>query len=299
MNQSIRMFAVSGTLLLGVQAGWAEDGGPDNGKVSFTVTNDITSQYFFRGILQEDDGFIWQPGVEVSLPVCEGNGEVQDIALALGIWNSFHDQQTGAPDGTAGPASWYEADLYASLSAQVMEDWNVAITYTAYTSPAGAFETVKEIALSASYDDVAIWEAYVGQWSGFAGLQPTVTVAIEVDEQADNGNGGTAGTDEGTYLEFGLSPTFTVLELGDAPVTLTIPMTLGLSAHDYYESSTGDNSTYGYFRVGSQFSLPLNDSWSAYAGVDFLFLGNSTRDFNDGSDTGFEIIGTTGLAMEF
>jgi hypothetical protein len=34
---------------------------PNKGLVSLSVGSDFTTAYFFRGILQERDGFIWQP----------------------------------------------------------------------------------------------------------------------------------------------------------------------------------------------------------------------------------------------
>jgi len=38
---------------------------PNKGLVSLSVGSDFTTAYFFRGILQERDGFIWQPYGEI------------------------------------------------------------------------------------------------------------------------------------------------------------------------------------------------------------------------------------------
>ena len=41
--------------------------GPNSGKLSLTAGADITTAYFFRGILQERNGFIMQPYAELNL----------------------------------------------------------------------------------------------------------------------------------------------------------------------------------------------------------------------------------------
>ena len=121
----------------------------------------------------------------------------------------------------------------------------------------------------------------------------------EVDGASDGvGNGGD------TYMEFGIAPSYTLIE--NPNITMTIPVAIGLSLDDYYESPIdGEDDTFGFFQAGLDFSTPLPfgsgdyGSWSAHAGVNFVFLGDTVEDFNDGSDKDFEVIGTFGISMEY
>src|SRR5512147_1578110 len=63
--------------------------GPNRGRLSFSLTNDFTTAYFFRGILQERNGFIWQPSAELTFNLWKGDGPLHSVALGMGIWNSF------------------------------------------------------------------------------------------------------------------------------------------------------------------------------------------------------------------
>ncbi len=273
-----------------------EDAAPNHGKVSMGAGVDFASHYFFRGIIQEDQGIIIQPWLEGSASIGE------HASLTFGIWNSFHDvktlRDTGAGSDGAGPDSWYEADLYIGLSCAAVENVDLALTYTAYTSPNDAFSTVQELAFSASYDDTSMWE----DTPIASGLQPSVTVAIELDGQADG------GSNEGIYLELAISPSFTVIESEDYPVTLSVPVTVGLSLGDYYEDPTSagaaDDSNFGYLDIGLVLSTPLSampadyGSWELSAGVHYLLLNESTEALNQKAK-GDEIYFTLGVSMGY
>ena len=64
--------------------------GHNTGKISFSAGVDFTTEYYFRGIIQEDQGLISQPWMEASIAINE------KLGLTFGIWNSFHDNHTGA-----------------------------------------------------------------------------------------------------------------------------------------------------------------------------------------------------------
>jgi len=274
----------------------AEDANPNQGKMSFSAGVDVTSHYFFRGIIQEDQGLITQPWLEGSASLSDS------VSLTFGIWNSFHDVKTlrdgGAGSDGAGPDSWYEADLYIGLSCSAVENFEFGLVYTAYTSPNDAFSTVQELALSAGYDDSGMWQ----DTPIASGLQPSVTVALELDGQAD------AGSNEGIYLELAVAPSFVVVESKTHPVTLSVPITLGLSLGDYYEDPTSagaaDDSNFGYLDIGLVVSTPLTSvpadfgQWELSAGVHYLLLNEATEELNQ-SANGDEIIFAVGIRMGY
>jgi len=265
-----------------------EDPGPNTGKVSLSAGVDFTNGYYFRGLLQEDSGLIVQQWADITLNLAEG------LDFTVGIWDSFHTEQTGA-SGT-GPEIWYEADIYLGLTASMVKDWEMGITYTAYTSPNDAFSTVEEIALSAAYDDSWFWDGS----DLFNGLAPSVVIAFETDQSVD-------GNDEGIYLGIGIEPSVNLMAGSDYPLTLSMPVTLGFSLDNYYESPVdGNDNFFGFFDVGVVASLPLTcvpadyGQWEVHAGVHILTLqGGNAEDFNDGDNPDVEYIGNIGISMSY
>lgn len=167
-----------------------EEAGPNQGKISMSAGFDVTTAYFFRGIFQENQGLIVQPWLDATATLTD------QLAMTFGIWNSFHDTQTLRDGGAArsdggGPNDWYEADLYVGFSYSGVENMELGLTYTALTSPNDAFGTVQELGFSLAYDDSAMWQ----DTPIASGLQPSVTVVVELDGQSDG------GTEEGVYLQ--------------------------------------------------------------------------------------------------
>ena len=269
----------------------AEDG-PNQGKLSFSAGVDVTSAYFFRGIIQEDQGLITQPWLDATIQLPD------DSTLTFGIWNSFHDKQTGAAAAGTGPDWWYEADLYISWATALSDTVGFDVTYTAYTSPNDAFGTISEFAFGLSHDDSANWEGT----ELASGLQPSVLLAVETDGQADG------GTNEGVYLQLAIEPSITLIDSQDYPVTLTIPVTLGLSLGDYYEDPTSpggsDDSHFGYLDIGAVLSMPISaipadyGQWEASLGLHYLMLSEATEAANANAD-GDEFIFTFGISMGY
>ena len=109
-------------------------------------------------------------------------------------------------------------DFYAGLSLGLVGQWQADVVYTQYMSPNDTFSTVKELALSLAFDD--------SERMGALALAPYVMLAIEA-------SGNAAGIESGVYVELGVEPG---LPLEDSPVSLTFPVTLGLSLSDYYQN---------------------------------------------------------------
>jgi len=203
----------------------------------------------------------------------------------MGTWNSVQDASAGD--------QWYESDFYVGASYALSECLSVDASYIWLYGPSnGVGEFAQEIDLSVAYDDSGMWG------DGFDGLQPYVLVAIETS----GGSDGIGYNGKGIYYELGIAPSFTVVDSATSPITLTIPLTLGLGS-DYYQISTTDDDSFGFVDAGLDFSMPLSfvpaqfGSWEAAAGVHFLFLGDNTEAMNNGDD--FEIIGTFGISMSY
>jgi hypothetical protein len=117
-----------------------------------------------------------------------------------------------------------------------------------------------------------------------------VVLAQELDGQADG------GASEGTYLELGLGPAFS-----RSTWSLTVPVRVGLSLGDYYESLTGDD-TFGFLSVAGVVTIPLSSAptrvgtWNVHGGVEYLLLGDRNEAvYGDSS----HVIGSVGIGLSY
>ncbi len=246
--------------------------------VSGAMGLDITTAYFFRGILQENQGIIAQPWLQLGYSLWEDSeSPLRSLDLSFGLWNSLHDGPSG---GAGGP--WYESDFYIDLSAHLEERFTLGSTFTAYHSPNGLFNTVQELAFSLGYDDRGVLIEGLD-----SGLQPSFLIAFETSGQAD------AGDHRGTYFQASIEPTFAIGNLGDAPLKLATPVTLGTSLHNYYEhiGVGGNDNFFGFLDIAADVSAPMNflparmGPWDAHVGLHLLFLGDNNEQLNPGDTT--------------
>jgi hypothetical protein len=244
---------------LGPPAAWAQGSGdPNPGALTFTGSFDVLNAYFFRGIAQDDTGVILWPYGDLGWALRSRESGLESVTVNVGLWNSLHTGLTGSD----GPGKlWYEADFYSTLGFGFGGGTTLGVTYTAYTSPNGMFGTVKELSFKFAFDDSGAL--------GRAAVKPYALLAQELDGQADG------GANEGTYLELGLGgPGFS-----GSSWSLTVPVRVGLSLGDYYESLTGDD-TFGFLSVAGIVTVPLSSAptkvgtWNIHGGVEYLLLGD-------------------------
>ncbi len=85
------------------------------------------------------------------------------------------------------------------------------------------------------------------------------------------------------------------------PITLALPVAVGLGLDDYYESPTdGRDTRFGYLDVGLVLAAPIggaDGSFEATLGVHVLALGDATRDWNDGE--ALRVVFAVGVAVAF
>lgn len=256
--------------------------GPNTGAFHFELGAEWTSAYYFRGLLQENDGFILQSWLDIDVDLTKG--ESWALTANLGIWNSTHSDADTAGTTDSFLKYFYETDLYAGLGLDV-DSWTFGLSYVEYTSPSDAFSSIGEIDLAVGFDDSALWD------DKFA-LNPSLTLAFEVDD---------TGGSEGTYLQLGIAPGFSH-DFGKTTIDFAFPVTLGLGLDDYYIDSNGDNDLFGYVDVGADASIPLGlpsrfGAWSLTGGVHLLVLGDAAADLNYGDD--FEVVGRFGLTISY
>ena len=250
---------------------------PNEGAITLTTAVDFPSVYFFRGIRQEADPKLTTFAAgDVGISLFSGDGGLKSAGLNVGVWNSLHTGTSGS--GTPDNRSHYEEDFYVSLALGFGGGITVTPTFTAYTSPNGLFGTVQELSFK------------VAHASKFA---PYGLVAVELKGQADG------GANKGTYGEFGVAPSWA---LAGSPVTLAIPVKVGLSLKDYYEMSGTDNK-FGFVDAGLLLTVPFTripsqyGTWNVHGGVNVLGFGDTTKSFNNG-DAG-QVVVSGGIGMSY
>jgi hypothetical protein len=259
---------------------------PNTGRLSFSGGVDFTTAYFFRGILQERDGFIAQPYGELGINLYRAEGPLSGLSLVGGLWNSIHSEATNHQAQELDVL--YEQDWYGGLQLQLFDNKVTSRAfYIAYTSPNDAFRTVQEVDLSAALDDSA--------WLGAFALKPAILFGFETENTA-------FGTERGQYMEIGVTPAYNIVDSEAFPITVSFPNKVGLSLDDYYEVSDSNEDFFGYYSGGVKISFPLvfipedYGAWSASGGVQFMVLGDNTGNLN-GED--FWTVGTWGVSMAY
>ena len=251
--------------------------------------------YFFRGIKQEREGFVAQPFADINFNVYaddDGAG-LNGVTFTLGQWNSLHTGPSGSGRSSDDPRpgnvrAWYESDFFTGFTLAI-DNWEAGITYTSELSPNDSFGTVQEISFGLAMDDTSL----LGSFS----LQPHVLMAVEMNGQADGGDG------EGVYLEFGVEPGTDVL--GES-VGLTFPVTIGLSLSNYYENGLdtsipgGFSDTFGFLDVAAvvAVALPISEnygSWELTGGLHLFTLGSYLEAWNE--NDGVQVVGTLGFGI--
>ena len=261
---------------------------------------DITNQYFFRGIQQENQGIIVQPWAKLGYSLIDGDESMRALDLTFGTWNSLDDHSPAPSNGEI----WYESDFYIDLTAGLGERLTTGVRYTAYTSPNGSFnpttrsglrETVQELAFTFGYDDRALLLDSID-----SGIQPYVKIAFELDGQRDNGLVG----NEGIYAEIGIRPTFALQEDHQNGLRLAVPIKLGFSLGDYYEDNSGGRDEFfGYLDVGAEINTAITflphrlGPWQANAGLHWLLLGDNLEERNAGDTS--ELIVSVGVSTRW
>ncbi len=88
---------------------------------------------------------------------------------------------------------------------------------------------------------------------------------------------------------------------------LTIPLKVGLSLKNYYESGTVDNK-FGFFDVGGLLTVPLKGvpgrfgSWNIHGGADVLVFGATTKLLNvntAGEVKKSQVVGLVGIGLRY
>jgi hypothetical protein len=248
---------------------------------------DYLTQYMYRGYNTVPSGLIIQPYVDFAYTVFSSD----DFAITphVGVWGDFTEKS-----GPHNPKHWAEGDITAGIGFDY-KHWNLTIDYNyqGYPSkyaPGGEISEIQELQFLLTYDDSHCFDKV----PLLASTNPHVSYIHEIKDLNDH--------DNNKYLEFGIEPTFEEFNVASLPVTISIPLTLGMSTDSYYTNDGGHNEVIGYWVAGIKATIPLPvpekfGSWSVVLECDYLSLqAQSVRDANTGDRD--DIIGRIGVEFE-
>jgi hypothetical protein len=263
-RQAVYAVLLTAGLAAGTAAPARAQSGPNGGAITLTGSFDAGTAYFRRGIPQEDTGTILGPVIEGAAALS------RNLTVRVGSANTLStgDRGVNGPTGRL----WYASEFYGSAG-YAIGGTTVAATYTAFTSPNGAFGSVEELAVTVSHG---------------SRYRPYVLLSQELRGQLD------AGLEKGRYLEVGAAPTY------GTGLTLAFPVKAGFSLGHYYEGMTGDER-FGFFSAGARASKALAQAsrfgrWNIHGGVEYVMLGDRNElQFGSAST----VIGSAGIGFSY
>jgi len=268
----------------------AREAGAGAGPRGLEFSGDVVAQtlntYLYRGLLTEDRGVIVQAFTDLHAKVPLG-GFLDSIDVHAQFWNSFGTGPTGTGGPNESPRAWSEADLLLGVEFATSSGFSLDATYTWLRAPNGSFEDLDELAFTLAYDDSEAWRARPG---AFRGWNPSLGVAIETVGRAD------LSGKSGTYLEFGVAPTFSAWKADDAP-NIQVPVKVGTSLGHYYEDAAGRDHFFGFLDVGCDLEVPIGGAWTFNLSAHAVFLGETPREY--GGDRDLRLVLTVGLTWSF
>ena len=234
------------------------------------ITGDIgvqvVSSYVSRGSFLEDQGLIAQPYLDLYFKLYEGDGFINNVTLALGLWSSLHSEKTqqGAATGTGTSTtpSWYEFDYTVGINTTFAKNFTLGLTYLEFNYPNDNFGTQRLGQVKLAYNDADL----LGKFA----LNPYVKYEYYFENP-----------DGGQYFEAGITPGVDV-----GPVRVNFPIVGGFGASNFY-----GRGGFAYVSGGVVASYSLGfipecyGKWAINAGYTFYYLdkGNSLDTFNTGA----------------
>lgn len=256
------------------------------------VTGDLgvnfVSEYISRGLVYMNQGAIAQPYTDVYFKLYQGDGAINTVQLQLGAWSSLqssvvtYDQELSkAISKYSGVRDWFEFDYTAAVSVTFLKNYTATFSYIEADYPSSGWTAWpnRNLQLGIAMND--------SDYLGVFALHPHFNVLYEINSDGNTGSNfaapGAAGIKPGGwYYEIGLAPSYTVMPKSTYPITLTVPITVGLGDQSGFYAG----NTFGYFTTGLNASVPLAfipscfGAWTTTAGFNYYRLGDTATEYS-------------------
>ena len=78
--------------------------------------------------------------------------------------------------------------------------------------------------------------------------------------------------------------------------SIAFPIKVGLSANDYYEFGTGEDSKFGYFSIAGIVTVPIGSHFNIHGGGELQTFGDNVKAYNSFGDDEDDPSGVAGIA---
>ena len=216
----------------------------------------VANQYITRGFVVQGEGTSFQPHLDLSVTLYQGDGFINSASAFTGMWAAVGSTPYEGLGKNGGRFTEFDYGFGASIT--FAKRWTISSFYNRWTSPAGAYEDGHWINATLEFDDH-------GLFPGTFSLEPFLQIAHEF------------GSDlaPGLCFEPGIRPNVTFFPESDTPVNAALLVMAGLG-RGYY------GVDYGYFVTGPQLSIPLGfidpsaGSWTVTAECLYYDFGSTT-----------------------
>jgi hypothetical protein len=266
---------------------------PAGPKVNVLLNVEFADKYVTpRGQIVRDDGLTIQPLLLAFISLYESDTSfISSFKLVGGVWNDFGSKGVSehAPFGTNPKTHYTEIDPILGVEFGFLKKFTLDVTYTSFVEQILDIQTSHHLETKLSFDDSSILGAfalhpYVSYWKELEGKSTAARVPFAVFGKSPN-TGSATPPDEGYYFEVGVSPGFTLKQLGD--LKIEFPCRVLFPSSDFYGEWYDDKSTVGLYEVGAKASIPLNfmpkgyGHWSAHVGYKYMnFVDNNLSGMN-------------------
>ena len=281
-----------GAIMLTPQTGAAQGKIPFvTGVLDLPVSNTYINN---RGVISEDEGIVFQPSVMLFLNFYQGDGPINNVTGALGMWNSVHSKFRGIEADTTAE-NWFEIDLVTGISVTFLKDWTFSWGYEYWQSPIDAFAPTSLFTLRLGYTDHFLKDL-MPNIPGELSINPYIFFFIELKNKA----AAPLTVDESFYFELGFTPKYV---FAGYPLAIELPTFFVFPGDHFYST----NSTLGVFSTGVKVTAPLTfideryGKWSVNTALKYYHLANDgvvagNTFFTDSRDR-LQVIG--GITLNF
>ena len=245
----------------------------------------VADRYIYHGYVADDHQPVVQPEAGFQAQFFEGNGWLTSVSFVFSAFNSIQFYDQGVSNHDQPVRSWYEAQFEPGFAVVLAKDFTVTAKYIRFESPNGAFVSSNAIQLQLEIDDT--------RWLGALALHPSLTwfAPIKIGTEA--------GSEEGHYFELGIEPEYTMNEKSKLPITVSLPVALGLGDQHYYAGRH-----FGFFAAGVSVTVGLAfipesfGKWSVGVSGTYYRLGRTSAEFTNGGDEHETLVAAT-LSTDF
>ncbi|MCC7406925.1 MAG: hypothetical protein IT442_02560 [Phycisphaeraceae bacterium] len=279
----------------------------DHWRFLFSASTGFSTAYFYRGIGQENEGLV-QLGAEIRVrPYEDRMSDVFNKFDAVIKLRSFHSFGPTGNTPSGGNEKFYELDFDGGIEFTGFERLLLGLYQTNRIGVNQQLADVHAFEAKLAFDDST--PAYPFS------LQPYALLTIEYQGDSDGGNPNShaPGFGQGIYLELGVRPEFDLLRIESfkRPITLAVPVRIGLSLSDYFEDPAGQDQLFGFGQIGLELRIPLltmstpGDQMvllDLTTGGSVLLLGGPLQRLSQANGTGDSpvvVIGTVGLEFTY